>query len=177
MVEELERTYLAKEIPVDLRQFPSKEMADLYIPVSFAHPVLRIRKNGEKYEITKKQPIVQGDASRQSEETIPLSEEEYIALISIPGKQVLKTRYFYTLEGIAFEVDIFRGFLAGLILIDVEFPSKEAMTNFSAPGFCLVEVTQEKFVAGGELAGKKYADIEKIFNNFDISLCRSKCVL
>lgn len=28
------------------------------------------------------------------------------------------------------------------------------------PDFCLADVTQEKFTAGGILAGKKYSDIE-----------------
>lgn len=160
MVEELERTYLAKELPNDLNEFPSKEMVDLYIPVSSAHPVLRVRKNGENYEVTKKQPIVSGDASRQSEETIQLSEKEYDALVSIPGKRIAKTRYLYQSQGATFEIDIFRDVLVGLVLVDVEFSSKEVMDKFLAPDFCLIEVTQEKFVAGGELAGKKYLDIE-----------------
>ena len=37
-------------------------------------------------------------------------------------------------------------------------PSIEEKDAFVAPDFCLVEVTQELFIAGGMLCGKRYAD-------------------
>ncbi len=45
-MEELERTYLAKELPPDLEKSKSKDMVDIYIPVSANHPHLRIRHRG-----------------------------------------------------------------------------------------------------------------------------------
>ena len=51
---ELEKTYLAKYLPGGLKDSPSKEIKDIYIPESIDHPVLRIRKRDDKYEITKK---------------------------------------------------------------------------------------------------------------------------
>ena len=45
---ELEKTYLAKEIPQGLKDCNSKEIIDIYIPKSNAHPKIRIRKNGDK---------------------------------------------------------------------------------------------------------------------------------
>ena len=51
---ELERTFLAKYLPIDLNKFPSKQMQDSYIPKHARHPVLRIRKNGEKIHDYKK---------------------------------------------------------------------------------------------------------------------------
>jgi len=55
-MEELELTYLIKKIPENLFNSPFKEMLDIYIPQNEKHPKLRIRKIGEKYEITKNQP-------------------------------------------------------------------------------------------------------------------------
>ena len=54
---EIEKTYLLKYIPVDIKLLPYKEILDIYIPSNEKHPHLRIRKNGDKYEITKKYPI------------------------------------------------------------------------------------------------------------------------
>ena len=159
-MEELERTYLAKELPAAALTSESKEILDIYIPISIEHPILRIRKSDAKYEMTKKVPVVEGDASRQLETTISLSNEEFGELEKISGKKVRKRRYFYTHEGSNFEIDVFQDALAGLVLVDIEFTSVEQKDAFLKPEFCLAEVTQEKFIAGGMLCGKSYADIE-----------------
>jgi hypothetical protein len=59
---ELEKTYLLKFLPEGLRDFKSKEIIDVYLPKNSAHPKLRLRKNGDKFELTKKEPIQDGDA-------------------------------------------------------------------------------------------------------------------
>jgi adenylate cyclase len=143
----------------------SKEIIDIYIPTSDEHPVLRIRKNGDRYEITKKQPIEGNDSSRQLETTISLIEAEYAELSLLQGKRIQKTRFNYEEEGINYEIDIFNGDLSGLILVDVEFDTIEKRDTFVAPSWCLKEVTQEVFTAGGALSGKKYSDIEEKLTN------------
>lgn len=57
---ELEKTYLAKHIPLDLEKCPYKDIIDVYFPKTSIHPVLRLRKNGSKYEITKNSPYWKG---------------------------------------------------------------------------------------------------------------------
>ncbi|NTW75692.1 MAG: CYTH domain-containing protein [Candidatus Moranbacteria bacterium] len=156
---ELERTYLAKYLPDGLSTCPSREMLDMYLPVSSRHPVLRIRKNGEKLEMTKKSPVVDGDSSKQEEQTIRLSREEFVALVGMEGKRVGKTRYLYEIDGHTAEVDVFVGALSGLVLVDFEFETEAEKDAFPIPEFCLAEVTQEEFIAGGFLAGKSYDDI------------------
>jgi CYTH domain-containing protein len=163
---ELERTFLAKHLPQDLQKHPAKDMVDVYIPASAEHPVLRIRKNGNNYEMTKKQPVKQGDSSIQKEETIILSPPEYTALMTIQGKRVEKKRYKYPYQGLIAEIDVFGGGLQGLVLVDFEFANKEEMHAFVMPSFCLVEITQEKFTAGGMLCGKSYQDIEHDLKRF-----------
>jgi len=64
------------------------------------------------------------------------------------------------------EVDIFEGTLQGLVMIDFEFDSEENKHAFVIPDFCLADVTQEEWVAGGMLAGKSYEDIEKKLKRF-----------
>jgi len=163
---ELEKTYLAKAIPADLQSYDSKEIIDIYIPKDKEHPTLRIRKNGDKYEMTKKEPVQGNDSSRQEEQTIRLTEEEFKVLNGLDGKRVRKIRYYYNFQGQIAEIDVFQDDLAGLILVDCEFNSQEEMDKFGMPDFCLAEVTQEKFLAGGMLCGKKYQDIEEDLGKF-----------
>ncbi|MEI7749913.1 MAG: hypothetical protein WCJ25_02820 [Candidatus Moraniibacteriota bacterium] len=156
---ELERTYLARRLPDGLSECPSKEMIDIYLPVASRHPVLRIRRNGDALEMTKKLPVKGTDSSKMEEQTIRLSGEEYAALSTIEGKWVGKTRYVYDFNGRTAEVDVFQGALAGLVLVDFEFETEAQKDVFPLPDFCLAEVTQEEFLAGGMLCGKSYDDI------------------
>src|SRR3989344_5607599 len=164
---ELEKTYLLKEIPKNLKQFKFKEIIDIYIPKFNAHPVLRIRKNGNKFEMTKKQPVKGTDSSCQEEQTIILNQEEFNELNKIDGKKVRKLRYIYEYKGRIAEVDVFQDLLKGLILVDFEFENLDEMNSFKMPEFCLAEVTQEKFTAGGMLCGKSYKDIENELMKFN----------
>ena len=164
---EREKTYLAKYIPEGLQNCRSKEIIDIYVPASAEHPILRIRKNGNTYEITKKTPVSGTDSSEQIEQTIPLSADEYKALSTINGKRVCKQRYYYEYKGRTAEIDMFGGELKGLVIVDVEFENSEDKNNFTIPDFCLADVTQEKAFAGGMLCGKRYADIEQNLKQFN----------
>ena len=166
MEEEFELTYLAKELPADVFHSTSKEIVDMYVPASEGHPTLRIRKSGDRYEITKKQPTVGNDSSHFFENTIPLTAEEYADLIHAPSKDVAKTRYYYNDGKHDYEVDVFNGALEGLVMVDVEFKDAEARDAFVKPDWCGADVTQEKFAAGGMVCGKSYDDIASILENF-----------
>jgi CYTH domain-containing protein len=162
---ELEKTFLVKKIP-ELAGCSCKEIFDIYIPVSGHQSRLRIRKNGNTYEITKKYPVKSGDASKQIEETVSLTEEEFGVLLKIDGKKIRKMRYMYEFDGRMCELDVFLDELKGLVLVDFEFENLQEMKKFKMPAFCLADVTQENFVSGGRLCGKKYADIEGELKRF-----------
>lgn len=156
---ELEKTFLLKQIPSGLENCQSVEVFDIYIPQSAPHPVLRIRKKGDIYEMTKKEPLIGTDSSEQGEQTISLSKEEFSELALLKGKRLRKIRYFYPLKNNVAEIDIFLDDLKGLALVDFEFNSSEEKEKFVMPDFCLADVTQDKFIAGGWLAGRRYSDI------------------
>ncbi len=164
---ELERTFLLKRIPENLKKCKSVEILDIYIPQSAPHPILRIRKIGDVVEMTKKAPLVGNDSSEQKEQTISLSEGEFRILSNLGGKRLRKIRYYYPWNGTTAEIDIYQDDLKGLILADFEFDSIEAKNNFTMPDFCLVDVTQEKGTAGGILAGKKYSDIQSVLDKYN----------
>lgn len=164
---ELERTFLLKNIPVGLEKCKSIEIIDIYLPKSAKHPILRIRKKGDVFEMTKKYPLVGKDFSEQEEYNISLSKEEFKELSEIEGKRFRKIRYFYPLDGKTAEIDIYLDALRGLAFVDFEFDSRAEKDKFKMPHFCLADVTQEKFVAGGMLAGKKYSDIEPFLKKYN----------
>ena len=163
---ELELTFLAKASPENIRTATPIHIVDIYIPDTPGHAHLRLRKKGKKYEITKKMPVINGDASEQIEQTIPLTKEEFVALSSCSKKRVVKNRYNVEIKGKMAEVDIFAEELAGLVLIDFEFDTAEDKSDFKMPTIALADVTQEEFIAGGMLAGKTYSDIAPELERF-----------
>ena len=165
---ELEKTYLAKKLPDNLKSCKCKEIIDVYIHKSSEHPKLRLRKNGDKFELTKKEHVKDGDASHQNEQTIILTEIEFNTLNQqLEGKRVRKIRYFYDYNGRTAEFDVFQDDLVGLVVVDFEFATIEEKDIFQMPDFCLVEITQEVFVAGGMICGKIYKDIEDNLKKFE----------
>ena len=157
---ELERTYLAKYLPENISQASHKQITDLYIPSDREQAKLRVRKSEDNYEITKKVLVNKNDASVQIEYTIPLDREEYQVFSHIPARRIEKIRYDYQYISYNAQIDVFQLNLLGLVLVDFEFKTQEKLLQFIMPDFCLVDVTQEQFIAGGKLCGKNYEDIE-----------------
>jgi len=165
---ELEKTYLAKYLPDSLQTCKFKEVIDIYFPKASEHPSLRLRKNGNKFEMTKKEPVNDGDASHMLEQTIVLTEAEFNALNGLDGKRVSKIRYYYDYNGNVAEVDVFQDALKGLVVVDFEFTAMAEKDAFQQmPDFCLADVTQETFLAGGMICGKAYADVEDELKKFE----------
>jgi CYTH domain-containing protein len=165
---ELELTYLASRLPEEINNVEPKRLVDVYVPeTGVDHARLRLRQKGSKYEITKKVPLRDGDASAHTEMTIPLDENEFTSLISISQKRIIKDRYNVEIAGHPAEVDVFREELSGLVLIDFEFSTEEEKMAFKQPSVALCDVTQEDFIAGGLLAGKTYQDIEHELQRFN----------
>lgn len=160
---EIERTFLAKYLPTDLKNFPSHEILDCYIPKGAAHAKLRIRKSDDKYTLTKKVQVSEGDASVQMEHNIDLNEEEFLAFKNIPSDQAHKIRYYYNNA----EIDVFLDDLEGLVLVDFEFKSIEEQLNFVMPDFCLAEVTEDDNIAGGLLAHLKMKTLKPLVDKYN----------
>lgn len=162
---EIERTYLIKFLP-DLTNAKAKKIVDIYVPPT-SKPTLRIRQNGDKFELTKKVQVDPTDLSTHNEFTIPLTQVEFEFLRNnLPNKIVEKTRYTFEVGKNICELDIFEGSLKGFAVADFEFRNREEFDNFEIPDFCLVDVTQENFIAGKYLAGKSYEDIEIYLDKF-----------
>ncbi len=160
---EIEVTYLAKYLPKNLEECERTNIHDKYIKTTSPHK-LRLRKKDDKFELTKKSQQYPEDASVQIEETIKLNEDEFNVLMQLPGIELHKIRYFYNYNGLNMELDMFQDALEGLVSIDCEFPTEREKNTFVMPDFCLVDVTQEKFIA--QVQGKTYADLEPILSKY-----------
>lgn len=122
---EIERKYLVLHLPGPLESYPCRILEQGYLNTS---PVVRIRRDNDRYELTYKSA---GLMSRQ-EYNLPLDEKSYEHLLTkIDGRLIKKKRYMIPLSSaLTAELDIFEGDLAPLMLVEVEFDSEDAAILF-----------------------------------------------
>lgn len=132
---EIERKFLLKEIPENIESYPVRHLEQGYLCTG---PVVRIRKDNDKYELTYK---AKGMMVRE-EYNLPLTRDAYEHLKEkIDGRLITKRRYMIPYEEYTIELDIFEGDLAPLTLAEVEFSSEEEAKNFVAPSWFAEDVT------------------------------------
>ena len=134
---EIERKFLIKTLPENLESYPCRHLAQGYLCVK---PVVRIRKDNEKYELTYKS----GGMMARMEYNLPLTDQAFEHLkTKIDGRLIEKRRYMIPLDPYTIELDIFDGDLAPLIIAEVEFPTIEEANNFTAPDWFGEDVTYD----------------------------------
>ena len=133
---EIERKYLVQKLPEDLDSFPFQELEQGYLCTD---PVIRIRKDDDRYELTYKS----GGLMAREEYNLPLTGQAYEHLLSkIDGRLIRKKRYMIPLAGgLTAELDLFEGDLAPLALAEVEFSSEEEALSFTPPSWFGEDVT------------------------------------
>lgn len=134
---EIERKFLIKTLPENLESYPCRHLAQGYLCVK---PVVRIRKDNEKYELTYKS----GGMMARMEYNLPLTAQAFEHLkTKIDGRLITKRRYMIPLDPYTIELDIFEGDLSPLIIAEVEFPTIEEANNFTAPDWFGEDVTYD----------------------------------
>lgn len=135
---EIERKFLLKESPVNLNTYPVRHLEQGYLCTA---PVVRIRRDNDKYELTYKG---KGCMIRE-EHNLPLTKEAYEHLREkIDGRLIAKKRYMIPFEKYTIELDVFEGDLAPLVLAEVEFASEEEAKAFIPPNWVGEDVTFSK---------------------------------
>ena len=135
---EIERKFLIKELPQNLDSYPVRHLEQGYLCTA---PVVRIRRDNDKYELTYKG---KGCMVRK-EHNLPLTKEAYEHLREkIDGRLIVKKRYMIPLEQYTIELDVFEGDLAPLTLAEVEFSSEEDAKAFVPPEWFAEDVTFSK---------------------------------
>ena len=145
---EIERKFLLKNIPENLTSYPCRHIEQGYL---CTNPVVRIRRDNDKYELTYK-----GKGSMVREEyNLPLNQTAYEHLKEkIDGRLIAKKRYMIPLDKYTIELDVFEGELAPLILAEVEFSSEEDANSFTAPDWFGEDVTFSKLYHNSYLSQK-----------------------
>ncbi len=140
---------------------PHKEIEQHYLSDG-AEP-LRLRRAGGTFELTKKLPLDTDDLSRKEEITIPLDRQEYFMLLPLARRSLAKTRFYLPLPGgHTAELDVFRGPLEGLVMVEVEFRDDAARASFEPPAWFGRDVSQEPWSSNAALAGKTWFDIRPL---------------
>ena len=104
---EIERKYLIDTLPEDYQDYPCRHIEQAYLNTD---PVIRIRKDNNKYELTYKS---KGLMARE-EYNLPLDEASYQHLLTkIDGRLIRKKRYMIPLnDSLTIELDVFEDDLA-----------------------------------------------------------------
>ena len=132
---EIERKYLIKELPKDLEKYPHRHLEQGYLCTS---PVVRVRKDDDRYELTYK-----GKGMMVREEyNLVLTREAYEHLKKkADGRIISKKRYMIPYQSYTIELDIFENDLAPLVLAEVEFETEDDANAFVPPEWFLKDVT------------------------------------
>ena len=132
---EIERKYLLKQLPEHLETYPHRHLEQGYLCTA---PVVRIRKDDDRYELTYKS----GGMMVREEYNLLLTREAYEHLkTKIDGRLITKKRYMIPYDGYTIELDIFENDLAPLVLAEVEFETEEAANQFTPPQWFGKDVT------------------------------------
>lgn len=135
---EIERKYLIEkeQLPKNLSDYPFHRIEQGYLCTS---PVVRIRRQDDEYFLTYKS---KGLMARE-EYNLPLTQEAYEHLKpKADGLVISKTRYLIPeKDGLTIELDVFHDDYEGLLLAEVEFPSKDAANAYTAPAWFGHDVT------------------------------------
>ncbi len=137
---EIERKFLVapEDVPADLSPYECRIIEQGYLNTD---PVIRIRRDNDKYELTYKS----GGLLSREEYNLPIGQESFSHLKpKIDGRFIQKKRYNIPLpDDLMIELDLFEGDLSGLILAEVEFPDEETAKNFTPPDWFGEDVTYD----------------------------------
>lgn len=126
-----------------------------YIKTQDSGITVRVRTAGEKAFLTLKADLPHTAVTRQEfEYEIPYADAQAMLDSLCQGGRVQKTRYIVQRDGTRFEVDVFDGDNAGLVLAEIELESEGQ--SFETPSWLGQEVTQDKRYSNAVLAQKPY---------------------
>lgn len=150
MAKEIERKFLVKDNSFAKMATESRDIRQTYLS-DRPEATVRLRVRGEQAFITIKGKNC-GAVRDEWEYAIPVADAEDMALRLAGGWSIDKTRHIVPYEGRVWEVDVFHGRHAGLVLAEVELDDADAEIVF--PPFIGQEVTGDATYYNSNLAKK-----------------------
>ena len=135
---EIERKFLVKRMPPDLKRFPHDLIEQGYLAAGRGGLQVRLRKKGSVLSLTYKK----GTRGEREEREVRLSLEQFNTLWpATAGRRLTKVRYDVPWKHHTIEIDVYRGRHDGLIVAEVEFDDLESCANFEPPSWLGRDVT------------------------------------
>ncbi len=146
--QEIERKFLLKVRPDELLVGVRGEAIRQGYLLS-GEAELRIRERAGICTMT----VKRGSGLERFEQECPIPPEQFAMLWPLTeGRRIEKVRYVVSRDGLYYEIDIFEGPHAPLMVLEIEFSSREASREFSVPAFAQREVTEDKAYKNAALA-------------------------
>jgi adenylate cyclase len=146
-VAEIERKFRVADVPEGLAG-GGAELRQSYVAVD-GDVELRVRSDGAHHVLT----VKGGRGLERAEVELPLDADAFAELWALARDRHLeKTRHRIDLGGLTAELDVYRGELAGLMVVEVEFPSRVEADAFAPPGWFGAEVTGRPGWSNADLA-------------------------
>jgi len=140
MILEIERKFVVNKLPEHLLAGAQKvQIQQGYLILNKAKE-LRVRSKNKQYFLTEKK----GSGLCREETETEITREVFKLLWPLTkGNRVKKTRYTFMLNGYQHELDVYKGALKPLIILEVEFESTEKAVKFPIPEFASQDVTED----------------------------------
>jgi CYTH domain-containing protein len=142
---ELERRWLLDQLPEGAGE--GHLIVDKYITGSSLR-LRRVESDPPQYKFTQKEAPAPPDYAKTTITNIYLTPDEYELLGVLPGRELRKNRHHLG----RYSIDVFGGYLEGLILAETEFASEEEMRAHPIPDFAVRDVSGDVRYTGGWLA-------------------------
>lgn len=148
LTHEIERKWLVRDLP-RLEELKGDRILQGYLSISSDGTEVRIRRKGDTYFETVKS---HGGLTRDEIE-VEISQCQFRTLWpATEGRRVEKTRYALPWNGYQLELDVYRGALADLVVVELEFTSAEESKQFSPPAWFGEDVTDDTRYKNSSLA-------------------------
>ena len=145
---EIERKFLLGGIPEELLTGVSGERIRQGYLLS-GDSELRIRERAGKCTMT----VKRGSGLARQEQECSIPQEQFDMLWPLTaGQRIDKVRYAVPRASLIYEIDIFKGDLAPLKVLEIEFNDIEESQAFRAPDYVEREVTEDKAYKNAALA-------------------------
>jgi len=144
---EIERKFLVPELPAEVLTRAATRLRQGYLSIEPAEVRVRSRDDGT-HQLTVKSA---GGLTR-TEVELALTPEQFEALWPLAQRSVQKSRTLYEVDGWPAEIDVYTGKLAGLVVVEIEFPSEADANAFTPPSWFGTEVTDDPRYRNAALA-------------------------
>jgi adenylate cyclase len=148
--QEIERKFLVWVPPADLDSHPASAIHQGYLAIDSDGSEVRLRRRDTATWLTSKR----GHGVVRAEAEIEITDAQFETLWPLTeGRRLEKTRYRIGAgEGPVIELDVYGGALAGLVVAEVEFPSRADADTFVAPSWFGPDVSEDDAYKNQRLA-------------------------